>query len=240
MDCKKYPHQHHENGHFIGNIPDTNDFSSVSDLFKMLGDETRLRIFWILCHSEECVVNLAAIMNMSSPAVAHHLKKLKEERLITSRKDGREVHYKAAVTGEAKALHEMIEYIMELTCPKNDSKSNTTKISRYEKNKRTIEEIHDFLISDLSVRHTIEDLSKEFLINTSTLKEVFKEIYGKPVATYMKEYRMERAKELLKNTDMPISAIARNTGYENQGKFTEAFHKYEKILPKDYRSSESK
>lgn len=235
MDSNKYPHHHRHQSSFIEHVPAADDFSSVSELFKMLGDETRLRIFWILCHSEECVVNLAAILNMSSPAVAHHLKKLKEERLITSRKDGREVHYKAAITGEAQALHEIIEYIMELTCPKEETGNCAEKISPYDKNERTIREIHDFLISDLSVRYTISELSKEFLINTSTLKEMFKKIYGKPVATYMKEYRMEKAKQLLRETDMSIAAIAKETGYENQGKFTEAFSKYEKILPKDYK-----
>ncbi|MBR6931950.1 MAG: helix-turn-helix transcriptional regulator, partial [Bacteroidales bacterium] len=47
-----------------------------------------IRIFWILCHYEECVVNIAAMMNMSSPATAHHLRLLKESGLIVSRKEG--------------------------------------------------------------------------------------------------------------------------------------------------------
>ena len=56
-----------------------------------------------------------------------------------------------------------------------------------------VKEIHKKLVSDLQKRPTIEELSKEFLINTATLKNTFKGIYGQPIGTYMKEYRMKRA-----------------------------------------------
>ena len=54
-----------------------------------------------------------------------------------------------------------------------------------------VKEIHKKLVSDLQKRPTIEELSKEFLINTATLKNTFKGIYGQPIGTYMKEYRMK-------------------------------------------------
>lgn len=117
MQSNSLPHHHHKSEELLKKIPDLQDFSIVSDLFKMLSDETRLRIFWILCHSEECVINISALMNMSSPAVAHHLRKLKNTKLITSRKEGKEVYYKAANTNEANALHHMIEDMMEISCP---------------------------------------------------------------------------------------------------------------------------
>ena len=37
-------------------MPDIETFEKISDLFKQLGDPTRMRIFWILCHHEECVI----------------------------------------------------------------------------------------------------------------------------------------------------------------------------------------
>ncbi len=92
-------------------------FKELSELFSLLSDSTRLRIFWILCHSEECVINLSAIIGMSSPAVSHHLKQLKTAELITSRRDGKEVYYKAADTECAKLLHSMIEALASLECP---------------------------------------------------------------------------------------------------------------------------
>lgn len=100
-------------------VPATDDFQILSDIFRLLGDSSRLRIFWILCHCEECVINISAMMDMSSPAVSHHLKILKSGRLITSRREGKEVYYKAADTKQADLLHHMIETLMQIACPGN-------------------------------------------------------------------------------------------------------------------------
>lgn len=101
----------------MDSIPKTDDFQTLSDIFRLLGDGSRLRIFWILCHCEECVINISAMMDMSSPAVSHHLKTLKAARLIVSRRDGKEVYYQAADTEQASFLHHMIEDLLEITCP---------------------------------------------------------------------------------------------------------------------------
>ena len=98
-----------------------------------------------------------------------------------------------------------------------------------------VREIHDLLTGHLDRRYTIEALSKRYLINTSSLKEVFKAVYGLPIATYMKEYRVHRAMELLRETDMIIADIAAQVGYESQGKFTNAFKDVAHMLPTEYR-----
>lgn len=54
---------------------------------------------------------------MSSPAVSHHLKQMKASGLTKSRREGKEVYYKAADTEQAELLHHMIEKIMSITCP---------------------------------------------------------------------------------------------------------------------------
>ena len=54
---------------------------------------------------------------MSSPAVSHHLKQLRQAGLVVSRRSGKEVFYRASDTSEAHFLHEMIEDLMHLTCP---------------------------------------------------------------------------------------------------------------------------
>ena len=86
-------------------------------MFGQLGDRTGLRRFGLLCHCEECVVNSAAMMDMSSPAVSHHLRPLKNSGLIVSRREGKEVYYRAAQTNQAKLLHQMIEKLVEISCP---------------------------------------------------------------------------------------------------------------------------
>ena len=78
MEGLYLPHTHGQEGEaLLGHMPKTSDFEVLADIFKQLGDPTRIRIFWILCHCEECVVNLSAMVEMSSPAVSHHLKQLK-------------------------------------------------------------------------------------------------------------------------------------------------------------------
>ena len=99
-------------------MPSVESFQTVADIFKQLGDGSRIRIFWLLCHCEECVTNISALVEMSSPAVSHHLKQLKAGGLVVSRREGKEVYYKAADTREAELLHRMIETLIEVTCPK--------------------------------------------------------------------------------------------------------------------------
>lgn len=118
MERLHLPHDHGRQAeHILEHIPAASDIQVVSDLFKQLSDATRLRIFWILCHCEECVINLSAMMEMSSPAVSHHLRQLKSADLLVSRREGKEVYYKAAENQSARALHDMIETLLAMTCP---------------------------------------------------------------------------------------------------------------------------
>jgi len=93
------------------------DFQAVADIFKLLDDTSRVRIFWMLCHCEECVINISAMVGMTSPAVSHHLRQLKASGLIVGRREGKEVYYRAADTEQSRLLHQAIEKIMEISCP---------------------------------------------------------------------------------------------------------------------------
>jgi transcriptional regulator GlxA family with amidase domain len=207
-------------------LPGEEDFSVIAELFRLVGDSSRLRLFWILCHCEECVVNLAAMMDMSSPALSHHLKLLRSAGLIVSRRSGKEVHYRAASTPSAQLLHRMMEEMSHVVCPTAEPKH--PKAGR-------IQEIHDLLVADLSQRHTIESLAKQFFIDSSTLKREFRHTYGLPIATYLKQQRIQKAMELLRTTQLSISVIAAQTGYETQSKFAAAFKEAAGLSPSAYR-----
>ena len=122
MGEQKLPHHHHdETEKMFDHMPNAEEFAATAELFGLMGDSTRLRLFWLLCHCEECVQNLSAMMAMSSPALSHHLKILKACRLIVSRRVGKEVYYRAADSAQARALHPMIEQMAEISCPENSS-----------------------------------------------------------------------------------------------------------------------
>ena len=78
-----------------------------------------------------------------------------------------------------------------------------------------------------------------WVINTSTLKEIFKAVYGQPIATYMKEFRVRQAMKLLRETNDTIADIASQVGYQTQGKFSSAFQFIVKMSPREYRKIQS-
>lgn len=102
-----------------------------------------------------------------------------------------------------------------------------------------IREIHKKLISNLRERPTIEELSREYLMNTATLKNTFKGVYGQPIGAYMREYRIKQSAILLRQTKATIAEIANQVGYENQSKFATAFRDIFKIAPAEYRKQNS-
>lgn len=111
----------HDHGQPMENVlhcmPAAEEFTTVAEVFRQLGDSSRVRIFWLLCHCEECVINISACVGMSSPAVSHHLRQLKAAGLIVSRRSGKEVYYRAAATQCARLLHDMIEQLVAIACP---------------------------------------------------------------------------------------------------------------------------
>ncbi len=114
------PHEHHAADaaeHIMEAMPSGEMIRSVADALAQLGDPSRLRIFWLLCHTEECVTDIAAYVRMTSPAVSHHLRLLKTAGLIVSRRDGKEMLYRAADSDLVSELHRVIERIGEISCP---------------------------------------------------------------------------------------------------------------------------
>ena len=69
------PHQHGKNPSYVlEDMPKDGDFfRCIGNLSQCVGSK-RLKLFWLLCHYEECVINLSALMGMSSPALSHQFK----------------------------------------------------------------------------------------------------------------------------------------------------------------------
>jgi len=66
----------------------------MAEFFSFLGDANRLRILSLLAQKELCVSDLAASLDMSESAVSHQLRNLRVMRLVSYRKQGRNVFYR--------------------------------------------------------------------------------------------------------------------------------------------------
>jgi len=119
MNHALLPHDHGQNiESILEKMPTNKEFTKISDAFQKLSDGTRLKILWLLCHSRECVSNIAAAVDMSSAAVSHHLQILKNSGLIVSERSGKEIYYTLADTREAQLLHGAIDELFEVKFPR--------------------------------------------------------------------------------------------------------------------------
>lgn len=79
-----------------GKMPDEDEIYDLSDLFKVFGDSTRLKILFVLFEQEMCVCDLAELLNMTQSAISHQLKVLKQSKLVTNRREGKSIFYSLA------------------------------------------------------------------------------------------------------------------------------------------------
>ena len=119
------------------------------------------------------------------------------------------------------------------TIPINSKNKQKRYIEKEQVDK--IKKIHDEMISNLDKKITIEMLSKKYNIGKTTLKIYFKEIYGEPVYTFLKDYKIHRALHLLEETDKNINEIAGIVGYDNSSKFAKVFKEKMGCSPTEYR-----
>lgn len=87
----------------------------LADLFRMFADSTRVRILNELMKKEVGVTELANELQMTTSAISHQLRVLKDSRLIRSRRDGKGILYSLADNHVKTILHMGIEHLMEGT-----------------------------------------------------------------------------------------------------------------------------
>ena len=119
-EANLYFAMHDHGGNFeklLKNLPPEPEACKASDIFQQLCDPTRLRILWLLAHCEACVLNISLAVGMSTSAVSHHLRILRQTGLLTNRRAGKEVYYKLADTQTARLIHKMVDDVFEINCP---------------------------------------------------------------------------------------------------------------------------
>ena len=76
----------------------------LAELYKLLGNTTRLKILLSLAHGELCVCDVAHVLGLTVAATSHQLKLLRRQGWLTMRNDGKMVYYRVHSEGMLRAL----------------------------------------------------------------------------------------------------------------------------------------
>ena len=97
VECCDLMHAHDEIVERVQKeMPGEDTLYDLTELFRIFGDSTRIRILFVLFESEVCVCDLAQVLNMTQSAISHQLKILKQSRLVKSRREGKSIFYSLA------------------------------------------------------------------------------------------------------------------------------------------------
>lgn len=94
-------------------MPDEDTLIDLSELFKVFGDSTRIKILSALSGGELCVCDVSTAVGMTSSAVSHQLKILKNAGLVKFRRDGKTVFYSIADDHVMTILNQGLEHVNE-------------------------------------------------------------------------------------------------------------------------------
>ena len=94
-------------------MPDEDTLYDLTELFRIFGDSTRIRILYVLFEAEMCVCDIAALLGMTQSAISHQLRALKNAKLVTSRREGKTVFYSPADDHVKTIIDQGLEHILE-------------------------------------------------------------------------------------------------------------------------------
>lgn len=94
-------------------MPDETPVYEVSELFKVFGDSTRIKILYALFEAELCVCDISKLLGLTQSAVSHQLRVLKNSRLVKFRREGKTVFYSLADDHVRKIIGQGMEHIRE-------------------------------------------------------------------------------------------------------------------------------
>lgn len=97
--------------------------------------------------------------------------------------------------------------------------------------------IEKYLIDHVDTYTSVDALTKIFPLDKTTIQTTFKEVYGKPIATYMREHRLDLAKSMLLNGGKSVSDIAITCGFKSDSSFIASFKNVTGLTPMTYRST---
>ena len=94
-------------------LPEEETLYDLAELFKIFGDSTRIKILYALFEAELCVNDIAETLNLSQTAVSHQLRILRANKLVSGRKEGKNVRYSLADDHVRTIIDMGLEHIEE-------------------------------------------------------------------------------------------------------------------------------
>ncbi len=114
MPCCEFLHAHEELiARVNDNMPDEMMLYELAELYKVFGDSTRIKILYVLFESEMCVCDIAQLLGISQSAVSHHLRVLKQSKLVKFRKEGKSVIYSLTDDHVRTIIDQGLEHVCE-------------------------------------------------------------------------------------------------------------------------------
>lgn len=95
------------------NMPDDDTLCDIAEMFKVFGDITRTKILSALFEAELCVCDISEIVKMSSSAVSHQLRILRQTKIVKSRRQGKEVYYSLDDEHISRIYGMALEHLLE-------------------------------------------------------------------------------------------------------------------------------
>jgi len=92
-------------------VLDEREAIQLAELFRALGDASRVRILSAIAKGEQNVGAIAKVVGISESAVSHHLRGLRQMRLVRARKDGRQVYYSVDDEHVAALFNQGLEHV---------------------------------------------------------------------------------------------------------------------------------
>lgn len=114
VECCDFIHAHEELVERVRKkLPGEDTLYDLTELFRIFGDSTRIRILYVLFESEMCVCDIAALLGLTQSAVSHQLRALKNARLVKSRREGKTVFYALADEHVKTIIDQGLEHVSE-------------------------------------------------------------------------------------------------------------------------------
>lgn len=94
-------------------LPDEELLFDLAELFKVFGDSTRVAIISALLYSQMCVCDIAVLLGMSKSAISHHLRVLRQTRLVKNRRSGKVIFYSLDDSHIGSIFRQAIAHVSE-------------------------------------------------------------------------------------------------------------------------------